>query len=213
MTMNLIFLGPPGCGKGTQAAILEKKLGFLHASTGDLLREITCENSDLASEIKEIITSGSLVTDEKVNEIVESYYYKNKDANGIILDGYPRNAEQAEFLKKLLDSFGKKVDRVFYLDVDEDVVIKRIVGRYSCKNCGAVYNRNYNNTKIENECDVCHNHDFCTRSDDNEEVVKHRLDVYQQSTAPLLEYYKDILIKISADNSLDEVSAMIIKNL
>lgn len=213
MVSSIIFLGAPGCGKGTQASVVQKKLNYLHVSTGDLLRKIVSEESEIGNKLKAILASGALVSDEMVNTIIDDFYSKNSKAEGVILDGYPRNVEQAILLESILKKFDSKITKVFYFEINEEIVIKRITGRYTCSQCNTVYNKYFNTTKMANECDVCHAHEFDQRSDDTEEVVRNRLKIFHESTQPLLEYYKDKLVKINADQSLGEVSAEILENL
>lgn len=207
---NVMFLGPPGCGKGTQAALLSNALNYKHVSTGDLFRNILKENTELGKEITEILTSGALVGDGVVNKLIEDVYQKNSSVNGIILDGYPRNLKQAEFLMHMLNKKGLSLDHVFYFKISDDILLKRILGRYSCAMCGEVYNHFFYKTKKEGECDKCHSHEFIKRSDDNEEIIKNRLKVYAEETAPLLDFYKDILIRLDANDNPSILSKKII---
>jgi len=213
MLNTIVFLGAPGCGKGTQASIIQKKLGYLHVSTGDLLRQIVTEDSEFAQELKKILSSGDLVSDELVNEIIDDFYSKNMNCKGIILDGYPRNILQAKLLDVMLKKYNSEVTKVIFFELKEDTIIKRIVGRYTCDVCNAVYNKFFNTSKVEGECDICHNHQFNIRSDDTEEVVRNRLKIFHDSTEPLLKFYNDKLVKINADQALDAVSAEILMNL
>lgn len=213
MLDNIVFIGAPGCGKGTQAELLKKEHGYLHVSTGDLFREMITEESEIAKKLKAVLSSGELVSDEMVNSVIDNFYSKNKNAKGMILDGYPRNVEQGKQLESILEKYNAQISKAFYFDIDEDVVIKRVTGRFTCTQCGAIYNEYFNNTKVKDECDTCHSHVFKKRSDDTEEVVKHRLQVFNESTAPLLVYYKDKLVKINADQPLNLVAAEILENL
>lgn len=203
--INVVFLGGPGSGKGTQAAFLSS-LGYLHLSTGELFRKIVREDTDLSKEVSKVLSSGSLVEDSLVNKLVDDFYQKNTAAKGVILDGYPRNIEQAKFLDSMYKNKRLNLDFVFYLEIKEEILLQRILGRYSCVACGEVYNHFFNKTKIDGECDKCHSHDFIKRSDDTEEVVKRRLKGYHEETKPLLEFYADRLIRINANDQQSIVS-------
>ncbi len=207
---NILFFGPPGCGKGTQASALSNATGYLNVSTGSLFRKIVNENSPLGKKIQEIMGSGALVKDELVNQLIEDFYKKSSSAKGIILDGYPRNIDQANALKLVLQQYNAEVDVVFYFNLEESLLIKRITGRYTCSDCGAIYNSYFKNTKKEDECDICHSHKLIRRSDDSEEVSKNRLKVYKEDSKPLLDYYKDKLVTLDASKPQDLLSKEII---
>ena len=213
MTKNVIFLGPPGCGKGTQADLLVRELGYIQVSTGNLLREIAKQESDLGKKIQSILTKGILVSDDLVNQLIDKFYNENGSVSGVILDGYPRSVSQAESLEGILNKHDFAVGAVFYFDLPEDVLLKRILGRYTCSECGAIYNSFFSNTTTAGECDKCHSVHFNRRTDDSKEVIEKRLKVYRESTAPLLEYYKNKLIKIDAEQSVSLVSKLIVDYL
>ncbi|MCT4635601.1 MAG: adenylate kinase [Rickettsiales bacterium] len=213
MLKNVVLLGPPGCGKGTQAALLEEKNKYVKVSTGDLLRKIAKQENALAKNIASTLSQGGLVSDEIVNELIEQFYNNNKDVPGVILDGYPRNVKQAQSLEVILKQYKSVVDVVFYFDLDEEVLVKRITGRYICNDCGEIYNKFFSNDVTINKCGKCHSSNFSQRSDDSEEVVKERLKIYNRSTAPLLEYYKSKLIRIDAEQSVDSISKRIVEYL
>ncbi len=202
--MNIIFLGAPGSGKGTQAAMLNKELSIPAISTGDALRREVKEESEIGKLAKSFMESGKLVPDEVVIGIIKNRIKQSDCENGFILDGFPRNIAQAVELDKMLSSLNKKIDLVVNFDVSEDILIKRISGRFSCKNCGTVYNRYFKMPKIEGICDDCNSTEFQSRSDDNEETVKNRLVVYHESTAALIDFYKknNLLVSIFAVKSL-----------
>lgn len=206
---NIVLFGPPGCGKGTQAAILANNLGYIKVSTGDLLRDIAEEDSDLGIKIHSVLSSGLLVSDEEVNQLVEHFYSRNKNATGLIFDGYPRNVSQVKALELILSKHKDVVSNVFYFDLSEDTLVKRITGRYACNKCGTIYNSFFFNPKKIGECDKCCSSSFNKRADDSKDTLLERLKVYKNSTAPLLEYYKDKLIKIDAEASVDTVSESI----
>lgn len=213
MQKNVVLLGPPGCGKGTQAALFAQRKKYIKVSTGDLLRKIATQENKLAKEVASILTQGALVPDKMVDELIERFYADNQDASGVILDGYPRSVKQAQSLENILQKYKTAVDLVLYFDLDEDVLVKRITGRYICNGCGAIYNKFFSNTMIKDKCDKCYSDDFNKRSDDSKEVIRERLKVYKNSTAPLLDYYKEKIIKINAEQSVDLVSKIIMKYL
>ena len=208
---NVIFLGPPGCGKGTQSKILSKKLDFLELSTGHLFRNIAKQKSELGIKIQDVLSSGNLVGDDLVDQLVDDFYKNNSSAKGFILDGYPRNINQAYSLEKILNKYNAKIDKVFYFNLDEDLVVKRILGRYTCGNCGSIYNSFFNNTKLKNICDQCGSEKFNKRSDDSEKIVIERLKVYRNNTKPLLDYYEDKLVSLDAANSKENVFEQLLK--
>lgn len=212
--MNIIFLGAPGSGKGTQAAMLSKKLEIAAISTGEVLRKEVAQQSEVGKAAQSYMNSGKLVPDEVVINIIKKQLLETGCENGFILDGFPRNIEQAIELDKMLVSIGKKLDRVFYFDVPEEILIKRISGRFFCKSCGAVYNRHFKMPKVEGVCDECKSDHFESRSDDNEETVKNRLVIYQNLTVPLIEYYQknNLLLSIDAVKSAPLVFEELIRS-
>lgn len=213
MVVNVVFLGPPGCGKGTQAALVAQELGYKKVSTGDLLREIAKKDNAIGREIKDILSRGDLVSSQIVDKLIDSFISDNLDINGIVFDGYPRNIEQAESLNRILLKYNSGVDKIFNFAVSDDVLIKRITGRYTCNSCGSIYNNFFNKTIVKDVCDKCHSYDFNKRSDDSEEVVIERLKIFKDSTAPLLDYYGEKIIKIDAEQSVSLISKEILQNL
>ena len=197
--MNIIFLGAPGSGKGTQASLLSKNLNIESIATGDLLRKEVEKKSRIGNIAKEQMESGALVSDEVVIDIIREKIVTKSCEKGFILDGFPRNINQALKLEEMLYNCNKKINKVFNFEVEEDVLIKRIAGRYICKKCGAVYNRYFKPTIKDGECDNCNSNEFETRSDDNELTVKNRLKVYKESSFPLIEYYKKKHLLVSID--------------
>jgi adenylate kinase len=203
MTNNIIFLGAPGSGKGTQAAMLAVYLGIPAISTGEALRKEVELQSEIGQKAKSYMDSGRLVPDEVVIGIIKNRITKADCSKGFILDGFPRNTNQAIVLDSMLYSLEKKIDRVFNFDVSEDLLIKRISGRFSCKKCGAVYNRYFKQTQVEGVCDNCGGTELESRSDDNEMTVKNRLKVYHESTFELIKFYQknNLLVSVSAVES------------
>mgnify|MGYP003293795329 CR=1 FL=1 len=202
--MNIILIAPQAAGKGTQAALIRDKYHIPHISMGDLLRAVRNEDTDLARTVIKCQDSGILVPQEIVSEVLAERLKKEDCLNGYILDGYPRNMEQA----KLLAESGSKIDYVIYLNVKKDEVLKRITGRRMCKECGANYNINYadQSPKVSGVCDKC-NGELIQRSDDTEESIKKRLDIYYKDTEPLIDLYKNenILYEVNGEKSPLEV--------
>lgn len=189
--MNIILLAPPAAGKGTQAELLESAYDLNHISTGDLLRSASQEDSDFGRNLKKIMESGTLVSDDIVLEVLNKYLDKTTNMN-LLLDGFPRNIYQAEKLDEILKERNSRVDYVFLLNVPKDILLNRITGRRLCKSCGAIYNVNIDPLKPKNEtiCDKC-NSELITRKDDNEETFNIRYDEYLTQTSPLISYYQE----------------------
>ncbi|RUM33139.1 MAG: adenylate kinase [Archaeoglobus sp.] len=204
--MNLILLGPPGSGKGTQAKLIVEKYGIPQISTGDMLRDAVAQGTELGKEAKKYMDAGQLVPDEVVIGIVKERLQQPDCEKGFILDGFPRTIPQAEALDKMLEELGKNIDAVINIQVPEEEVVKRIVNRRSCRNCGAVYHLIYNPPKEDNKCDKCGG-ELYQRDDDKEETVRQRYKVYKEQTEPLVEYYekKGILYNVDGTKNIDEV--------
>lgn len=209
--MNIILLGPPGAGKGTQAKRLQDKHGLVQLSTGDMLRELKASGSKLGDQAKEIMDAGMLMPDDLMIEMISQRIDEPDCKTGFILDGFPRTTPQAEGLDKMLSNKGLKLDSVIEMKVDEQALIKRVVGRYSCANCGAGYHDSFQKPAREGICDNCGGTEFSRRADDNAETMQTRLATYHEQTAPILPYYRDkgVLKTIDGMASIDEVTGQI----
>lgn len=208
--MNILLLGPPGAGKGTQAKRLEERYGMIQLSTGDMLRAERASGSALGRQVQAIMDAGKLVSDDIMIALIASRIAGIK-GKGFILDGFPRTVPQAQALDEMLEKNGIALDRVIELTVDEDALIDRISGRFSCKSCGASYHDRYHQPKEPGRCDICGSTDFVRRPDDNAETVKARLKAYREQTAPILPYYraKGLLRSIDGMADIDSVAQQI----
>ncbi|MCD6578996.1 adenylate kinase [bacterium] len=203
---HLIFLGPPGCGKGTQSENFSEELGYKHYSTGDILRESVRSGNELGKKVQVIIENGDLVSDETMKEIIlEKFNSISKDTK-FILDGYPRTLKQAEDLKRISEESEIHIDSVIYFDVPFDSIIERISSRRVCPDCAKVYNLLTLPPHKDNLCDEC-NVQLVQREDDKEDAVKHRLNVYKENTAPLISFYQSEkkLTKINGNGRIQNV--------
>ena len=209
---NIIFIAPPAAGKGTQSAILEKKYNLPHISTGDILREEAKKDSELGRYISEVVSNGGLVKDEVTYELLKNRLSQSDCKNGYVLDGFPRNIEQAYKYDEILNSLNQQLGYVIQLDIDEETLEKRITGRRICPDCKTVYNLNSETEKPTQES-ICHKCGgrLYQRNDDNITSFKNRYELYLEKTKPLLDYYgkKGILYVIDGNNSVDEVSKKI----
>lgn len=205
--MNIILLGPPGAGKGTQAQRLQSDLGMVQLSTGDMLRAAVASGSDLGRKAKNIMDKGQLVPDDLMVGLIEDRIEQPDCAKGFILDGFPRTEAQAEALDRMLGKSGKKLDRVIEMEVDEKALTERIVGRFTCAKCGAGYHDKFKRPKVEGVCDVCGSREFTRRKDDNAETMRTRMAAYRAQTEPLLPYYdsRKVLRKVDGMAGMDEV--------
>ncbi|MDP6952691.1 MAG: adenylate kinase [Alphaproteobacteria bacterium] len=209
--MNLILFGPPGCGKGTQAERLRDGQGLVHLSTGDMLRAAVAAETEVGKRAKAIMEAGELVPDEVVIGIIADRLGEPDVAAGFILDGFPRTIPQAEALDALLKERGIAMDRVIAFGVDDEALVARITGRFSCADCGAGYNDTAKPTKVAGVCDSCGGSNFKRRKDDNEQTVRERLEAYHAQTAPLLPYYdkQGLLATVDGMAAIDAVTGEI----
>jgi len=207
--MILILLGPPGAGKGTQAQRLQDKHGLIQLSTGDMLRAAVATGSEVGLKAKSVMESGGLVSDDIMTGIISDRLEQPDCKNGVILDGFPRTEAQAEALDNMLGEKQLKLGAVIEMKTDDDVLVDRITGRYTCGNCGAGYHDSFLKPAVEGVCDKCSGTEFKRRSDDNAETVISRLKAYHTQTAPLLPYYrgKGVLKQVDGMADIDDVTA------
>ena len=205
--MNVILLGPPGAGKGTQAQRLQSERGVIQLSTGDMLRAAVASGSELGQKAKGIMEKGELVPDELMVGLIEDRIAQPDCLKGFILDGFPRTEAQAKALDEMLSKAGKKLDRVVEMEVEEKALTERIVGRFSCAKCGTGYHDKFKRPKVEGVCDVCGSKEFVRRKDDNAETMKTRMAAYRAQTEPLRPYYaqRGVLRKVDGMAAMDEV--------
>ncbi|MEM6670297.1 MAG: adenylate kinase [Pseudomonadota bacterium] len=209
--MNIILLGPPGAGKGTQARILEEGYGLVQLSTGDMLRSAVASGSDIGRQAKEVMEAGQLVSDEIVIGVIDERLDAPDTKKGVIFDGFPRTVAQAEALDKLLPQKRLSLNAVVEMAVDDDLLVDRVSGRYTCAMCGEGYHDRHKLTKEEGVCDNCGSRSFTRRPDDNAETVKSRLAAYHEQTAPLIAYYarSGKLKTVDGMADIDEVTRQI----
>ena len=213
--MNLILLGPPGAGKGTQAKRIEDKYGLVQLSTGDMLRAVVASGSELGREAKRIMDSGQLMPDSLMIDMISARIDEPDCTKGFILDGFPRTTGQAVALDEMLAEKGINLDVVIEIKVDEEALVERITGRYSCVVCGAGYHDRFQRPEVEGVCDKCGSGDFNRRADDNEETVRSRLAAYHEQTAPIMPYYdsKGVMRSVDGMADIEEVTAELLEIL
>ncbi|CAH0354695.1 MAG: adenylate kinase [Sphingobium sp.] len=209
--MNIILLGPPGAGKGTQATLLVDSRGMVQLSTGDMLRAAVKAGSPTGVKAKAVMDAGQLVSDEIVSGIIGEALDGLAPETGVIFDGYPRTAAQAESLDEILSTRGRTLHHVIELEVDEDALVERITGRFTCANCGEGYHDTFKQPKAEGVCDKCGSTDFKRRPDDNEETVRTRMTEYRAKTAPILPIYeaRGIVSRVDGMADMADVSTAI----
>ena len=213
--MNIILLGPPGSGKGTQAKRIEQNHGITQLATGDMLRAATLCGSELGLRVKTIMDSGQLVPDDIIIDMIADRIEQTDCRNGFVLDGFPRTRAQAQALDQMLARRNHRLDHVIEFEVDEAVLVDRLAGRFTCQQCGASYHERDNRPKVDGVCDACGGCEFICRADDRPDTVRARLDVYHRQTAPILPYYRErgILRPIDGMAEIDLVTREIEKIL
>lgn len=210
--MNLVLLGPPGAGKGTQAQRLQESRGLKHLSTGDMLRAAAAQGGILGEQVKKIMDAGELVPDDVIVQMIARRLSEPDCADGVVLDGFPRTLAQAQALDETLEQQGARLDCVVELAVDADAMVKRIGGRFACAQCGVGYHDTFDMPEVDGVCDTCGGTKFGRRDDDRPEVVHTRLEAYRDQTAPLLPYYRQrsiLLPEVDAMAEIDAVTAQI----
>ncbi len=212
--MNLILLGPPGAGKGTQAKILAKKYNIPQISTGDILRAAIKDQTPMGIRAKSFMDSGALVSDEVVVGIVEERLVQPDCRSGFILDGFPRTAVQADALRNMLHALGKSIDHVISIDLDKEELLERITGRRTCRNCGKGYHIKFDPPRVVGICEECGG-ELYQRDDDSEETIRKRLDVYEKQTLPLIAYYEkeSLLRTVQGKGSIDDIQNSLMRVL
>jgi adenylate kinase len=213
--MNLILLGPPGAGKGTQAKLLEEKFSLKQLSSGDMLRSAVQAQTPVGAKAKSFMDLGALVPDDLVVEIVFEHLAGMKGDQGFILDGFPRTADQAEALDHFLEERGSGIDRVIVIKVRDERLVERVAGRFTCAKCGEGYHDSFKMPKVADTCDRCGNHEFKRRADDNADTMRTRLQAYYKETSPLIGYYyaKGLLKRIDGMGEIPAVHTEIVRLL
>ena len=214
--MNLILVGPPGAGKGTQSRLLEEKFGLTQLSTGDMLRAAKTSGSEMGKVVSKVMERGDLVTDEIVIGLISEKIESKVTSNGFIFDGFPRTLAQADSLSDLFEKKSQRLDVVIEMKVDDEALVRRVTGRFSCKKCGEVYHKESKPPKVSNVCDNCGAKDsFINRADDNETSFRTRLVNYYKDTSPLIGYYhaKKLLRSIDGLLNIDTIHKNIVKIL
>ena len=209
--MNIILLGPPGAGKGTQAKILVAERGMVQLSTGDMLRAVRASGSELGARFGELMDRGDLIPDDMIIEMIDARLDEPDCRNGAIFDGFPRTSGQAAALDEMLERKNLPLRAVIEMTVDEDALVERITGRYSCENCGAGYHDVFQRPAVEGVCDACGHTTFKRRPDDNAQTVRDRLTVYRRDTAPIIPHYEaqGLIQRVDGMADIDDVRAAI----
>ena len=209
---SIMFIAPPAAGKGTQADLVVEKYNIPHISTGDFLREVSKEDSEIGNYVSEVISNGGLVKDDITDKLIEQRLAKSDCKNGYIIDGFPRNIEQAIIYDKILKNLNYKLGYVFLINIEEKELEKRITGRRICESCHAIYNINNENNspKVESTCDLCGGRLY-QRKDDNIEAFQNRYKLYLEKTEPIISHYREqgVLYEIDGNHSIDEVFAQV----
>lgn len=209
---SIMFIAPPAAGKDTQADLVVEKYNIPHISTGDILREVSKEDSEIGNYVSEVISNGGLVKDDITDKLIEQRLAKSDCKNGYIIDGFPRNIEQAIIYDKILKNLNYKLGYVFLINIEEKELEKRITGRRICENCHAIYNINNENNspKVESTCDLCGGRLY-QRKDDNIEAFQNRYKLYLEKTEPIISHYREqgVLYEIDGNHSIDEVFAQV----
>lgn len=209
--MNIILLGPPGAGKGTQAKRIEERHGLIQLATGDMLRAAVASGTEIGRKAKPIMDAGRLVPDDVLIDMIAERIVQPDCRNGFILDGFPRTVPQALALDEMLAAHHRRLDHVIEIVVDEAALIDRVTGRFSCATCGASYHDRYKQPRVPGVCDVCGGTRFVRRADDNAETIKARLEAYRAQTAPILPYYREkgVLAAVDGMAEIDDVTRQI----
>ncbi len=212
--MYLVFLGAPGAGKGTQAAIISQNLGLAHIASGDLFRQAVGKGTELGKLVKSYMERGELAPDEVTIRVISERLNEPDCKSGCVFDGFPRTLEQAKALDRMLSSQGKAIDKAIYIDVDSEELLKRLTGRWTCRQCQAVYHEIASPPKVAGKCDKCGG-ELYQRPDDNEKTIRERLKVYFAQTTPVLDYYKagGKLIRVDGQLGINEVTKQIVTAL
>ena len=207
--LKVVFLGPPGSGKGSQAKFVVDRFGIDHISTGDLLRDAVRQQNQIGQQVSEIMEQGSLVPDEIVLQLISDYLDQSDLSKGFLFDGFPRSQTQAEQLHEILAERNMPLSFVLHLHIDSEAVVKRLSGRRTCLHCGRIYNVYFDPPQVEGRCDDCPDAEpLNQRTDDNEQSIRHRLSVYESETSPLLDYYTRaaLLRTVDASGGVNEIA-------